>query len=134
MREAFQKEFRKFEKDIIAVIRQKRIQLGLAPEHFGRRLSLSEDWWENVENGKERLGLKYLQDVTDILEIPLADLIKPESNTDLERAFYKKMIADRDEQIKVLQEEQVVLIKQFRSMATKVLKKLPKEDVKLCNV
>jgi len=135
---------------IAPAIKRRRIQLGLTQKEVSEKIHLSEKAWQNIENGITKIDLERLQQIADILEIPLTDLINSqesfyihqvtnESNqvgfsakeviihtdvSDSERNTYKSIIADKDEQIRLLRIEVADYKTQLNDLIIKLARKL----------
>lgn len=131
-------------------IKRRRIQLGYTQKQMSEKIHLSEKAWQNIENGVTKLDLERINQIAEILEIPLVDLINSqesfyihqvtnESNhvgfsakeviihtdvKDSEREMYKSVIVDKDEQIKLLREELKETKQQLKELITKLSGKL----------
>lgn len=132
---------------IAPAIKRRRVQLGLTQKEMAEKIHLSEKAWQNIENGATRLDIERLQQIAEVLEMSLTDLInndalvqnntfdnssvqqvayanevKLQSITDPERELYKQMLADKDEQIRLLREEVIGLKEQVNGLVEKVMK------------
>lgn len=131
-------------------IKRRRVQMGYTQKDMSEKIHLSEKAWQNIENGVTKLDLERLQQIAEILEIPLVDLINSqesfyinqvtnESNhvgfsakeviihtdvSDSERNMYKSVIADKDGQIKLLREELTATKTQLNELIAKLTGKL----------
>jgi len=116
---------------IAPAIKRRRTQLGITQKEMSDKMHLSEKAYQNIENGNTKLDIARLQQIAEILEMPLIDLINSQEsfyihqvtnennqvgfsakeviiNNDVsesERKLFDKMLADKDAQILTLRND-----------------------------
>jgi transcriptional regulator with XRE-family HTH domain len=134
---------------IAPAIKRRRIQLGYTQRDMSEKIHLSEKAWQNIENGITKLDLERLQQIAEVLEMSLVDLINAQESfyvhqvndkpnvgfsakeviihndvSESERKMFDKLIAEKDEQMRLLRNEVADLKLQLNELITKLVGKL----------